>query len=221
MEDYSCQPSHHEYILEPSQAFFGWSPIGPLVSGMGSSLAFTIPTGLAEQQANGLPLPAFRTCYGPHRLSAESKSRDLQHLSPVLAHYGNTVLRDMAHVVIRPIDASKPHEQHPPCSKRSVPGPACPFDSGVRGAILSSSLSQEPQKAKRDLPEAVEPCGAGSLSPSVFNRSQGEWSPCDGPSVERACIEFTVKGANTRGGERRRQRSGDIHRHSVWSRRLS
>jgi hypothetical protein len=166
----------------------GWSPIGPLVSGMGSSLAFTIPTGLAEQQARGSPLSAFRTCYGPHRLSAESKSRDLQHLSPVLAHCGNTVLRDMAHVVVRPIDASKPHVQNPPCSERPVPGPARPFDSGVRSAMLSSSLSQEHRETKRDLSKAVEPCGARSLSSSVSNRSQEELSPCDGPSVERAYI---------------------------------
>jgi DJ-1/PfpI family len=32
MGDYSCQPSHHEYILELYQAFCGWSPIGPLAS---------------------------------------------------------------------------------------------------------------------------------------------------------------------------------------------
>ena len=97
----------------------GWSPIGPLVSGMGSSLAFTIPTGLAEQQARGSPLSAFRTCYGPHRLSAESKSRDLQHLSPVLAHCGNTVLRDMAHVIIGPVNSGIPHRSVVPFLFRS------------------------------------------------------------------------------------------------------
>jgi hypothetical protein len=97
----------------------GWSPIEPLVSGMGSSLAFTIPTGLAGQQTNGLPLPAFRTCYGPHHLSVKSKSRDLQHLSPVLAHCGNTALRDMAHMFISPINAGIPHRYTPSQQNRS------------------------------------------------------------------------------------------------------
>ena len=80
------------------EAVSGWSPIGPLVSGMGSSLAFTILTGLAERPV--LPLPsAFRTCYGPRCLSAKGQSRDLQHFSPMLTRYGNSVLRDMAHKI--------------------------------------------------------------------------------------------------------------------------
>src|SRR5881227_2541537 len=80
----------------------GWSPIGPLVSGMGSSLAFTILTGLAER----LMFPsssAFRTCYGPCCLSAQGKSRDLQHFSPMLTRYGNSALRDMAHMEFSPV----------------------------------------------------------------------------------------------------------------------
>ena len=79
----------------------GWSPIGPLVSGMGSSLAFTILTGLAERRV--FPLPsAFRTGYGPRRLSAQGQSRDLQHFSPMLTRGGNSVLRDMAHMGVCP-----------------------------------------------------------------------------------------------------------------------
>src|SRR6266487_129290 len=75
----------------------GWSPIGPLVSGMGSSLAFTILTGLAERLVFP-PSSAFRTGYGPRCLSAQGQSRDLQHLSPMLARCGNSALRDMAHM---------------------------------------------------------------------------------------------------------------------------
>src|SRR2546421_1358413 len=91
------------------EAACGWSQIGPLVSRVGSSLAFTIPTGLAERLA--FPLPsAFRTCYGPRCLSAQGQSRDLQHFSPMLTHCGNSALRDMAHVLICPIYTYIPHE---------------------------------------------------------------------------------------------------------------
>src|SRR5713226_6894598 len=93
-----------------SETIAGWSPIGPLVSGMGSSVAFTILTGLAERRV--FPLPsAFRTCYGPRCLSAQGQSRDLQHFSPMLARCGNRALRDMAHVGVCPIDTGVPHEQ--------------------------------------------------------------------------------------------------------------
>jgi hypothetical protein len=90
------------------EAVSGWSPIGPLVSRVGSSLAFTIPTGLAERRV--FPLPsAFRTCYGPRCLSAQGQSRDLQHLSPMLTRCGNSALRDMAHMLVRPIYSGIPH----------------------------------------------------------------------------------------------------------------
>ena len=86
----------------------GWSPIGPLVSGMGSSVAFTLLTGLAERPV--FPLPsAFRTCYGPRYLSAQGQSRDLRHVSPMPARCGNSVLRDMAHMGVCPIQANVPH----------------------------------------------------------------------------------------------------------------
>jgi hypothetical protein len=91
-----------------SEAVSGWSPIGPLVSGMGGSLAFTILTGLAERLVLSLP-SAFRTGYGPRCLSAQGQSRDLQHLSPMLTRCGNSALRDMAHVVVGPINAAKLH----------------------------------------------------------------------------------------------------------------
>jgi len=91
-----------------SEAVSDWSPIGPLVSGMGGSVAFTILTGLAERPV--FPLPsAFRTGYGPRCLSAQGQSCDLQHLSPMLTRCGNSALRDMAHVIICPIDPAKLH----------------------------------------------------------------------------------------------------------------
>ena len=91
-----------------SEAVSGWSPIGPLVSGMGGSLAFTILTGLAERLVLSLP-SAFRTGYGPRCLSAQGQSRDLQHLSPMLTRCGNSALRDMAHMGICPIQSNVPH----------------------------------------------------------------------------------------------------------------
>jgi len=57
-----------------------------------------------------LSLPsAFRTGSGPHCLSAQGQSRDLQHLSPMLTRYGNSALRDMARVIVCPINAAKLH----------------------------------------------------------------------------------------------------------------
>jgi len=99
-----------------SEAVSGWSPIGPLVSGMGGSLAFTILTGLAERLVLSLP-SAFRTGYGPRCLSAQGQSRDLQHLSPMLTRCGNSALRDMAHMLIRPVYACIPHEKFPSLQK--------------------------------------------------------------------------------------------------------
>ena len=78
-----------------------------------SSLAFTIPTGLAGRRTTTLSsLPAFRTCYGPRCLSAQGQSRDLQHGSPMLARCGNIALRDIAHVLICPVDTGIPHENY-------------------------------------------------------------------------------------------------------------
>ncbi len=92
-----------------SETIAGWSPIGPLVSGMGSSVAFTILTGLAERRV--FPLPsAFRTCSGPRCLSAQGQSRDLRHFSPMPARCGNSVLRDMAHMIVSPVNPALPHE---------------------------------------------------------------------------------------------------------------
>src|SRR5947209_19130125 len=93
-----------------SEAVFGWSPIGPLVSGMGGSLAFTILTGLAERLVLSLP-SAFKTGYGPRCLSAQGQSRDLQHLSPMLTRCGNSALRDMAHMLVSPINTGVPHKK--------------------------------------------------------------------------------------------------------------
>src|SRR5258707_10919521 len=91
-----------------SETIAGWSPIGPLVSGMGSSVAFTILTGLAERPA--FPPPsAFRTCYGPRCLSAQGQSRDLRHFSPMPTRGGHSVLPDMAPVIVCPINTTKLH----------------------------------------------------------------------------------------------------------------
>ena len=49
-------------------------------------------------------LPAFRTCYGPRSLSAQGKSRDLQHFSPMLVHCGNIALCTTAHMGVAPVD---------------------------------------------------------------------------------------------------------------------
>ncbi len=77
-----------------------------------SSLAFTIPTGLAGRRTTTLSsLPAFRTCYGPPCLSAQGQSRDLQHSSPMLARCGNIALRDIAHMVGGPVNTGIPHQQ--------------------------------------------------------------------------------------------------------------
>jgi hypothetical protein len=77
-----------------------------------SSLAFTIPTGLAGRRTTTLSsLPAFRTCYGPPCLSAQGQSRDLQHSSPMLARCGNIALRDIAHMIVSPINTGVPHKK--------------------------------------------------------------------------------------------------------------
>src|SRR5450755_4335355 len=77
-----------------------------------SSLAFTIPTGLAGRRTTTLSsLPAFRTCYGPPCLSAQGQSRDLQHPSPMLARCGNIALRDIAHILVRPVNTAIPHQK--------------------------------------------------------------------------------------------------------------
>jgi len=102
-----------------SETIAGWSPIGPLVSGMGSSVAFTILTGLAERPV--FPLPsAFRTCYGPRCLSAQGQSRDLRHFSPMPTRCGNSVLRDMAHVLICPVNTGIPHPKRSSLQKMSL-----------------------------------------------------------------------------------------------------
>ncbi len=128
-----------------SETIAGWSPIGPLVSGMGSSVAFTILTGLAERPV--FPLPsAFRTGYGPRCLSAQGQSRDLRHFSPMPAHCGNSVLRDMAHMGVRPIQANVPHTRTSFLHK--LLGMSGPYITGARSASLQSSIG--PGKLPRE-----------------------------------------------------------------------
>ena len=146
------------------EAVSGWSPIGPLVSGVGSSLAFTIPTGLAERRVFSLP-SAFRTCYGPCCLSAQGQSRDLQHFSPMLTRCGNSVLRDMAHMGICPIQSNTPHR----CGllSRGTPGIVGSLYNGCSKQRPSNDrFAQEDCQGKDDLQVPVKPCGRSSLSPA-------------------------------------------------------
>ena len=156
-----------------SETIAGWSPIGPLVSGMGSSLAFTILTGLAERRV--FPLPsAFRTCSGPRCLSAQGQSRDLRHFSPMPARCGNSVLRDMAHMGVRPIQADVPHTRG--SLSRETPGGIGSLYTGCSKQRPSNHrLAQESCQGKSDLSISVKPCGETSLSPAVLIK-QGD--PC-------------------------------------------
>jgi hypothetical protein len=133
-----------------SETIAGWSPIGPLVSGMGSSVAFTLLTGLAERPV--FPLPsAFRTCYGPRYLSAQGQSRDLRHVSPMPARCGNSVLRDMAHMGVCPIQTNVPHtraslsRKTPGCSKHVPPIIAWPRKA-AKGSTISLYRSSRVEK---------------------------------------------------------------------------
>jgi hypothetical protein len=62
-------------------------------------------------------------------------ARGVRH--PTRAHLTSfSIDEDHIVMVVSPIDTSKPHEQNPPCNKRTVPGQARPFDSGAQSAIL-------------------------------------------------------------------------------------
>ena|SRR5437588_7336962 len=148
-----------------SEAVSGWSPIGPLVSGMGGSLAFTILTGLAERLVLSLP-SAFRTGYGPRCLSAQGQSRDLQHLSPMLTRCGNSALRDMAHVIIGPIDAAKLHRFAPFLNQRGFLNSCVLILWRSKRDSLMTSRVQKPCQGKDELSQSVKPCGTRSLSPA-------------------------------------------------------
>jgi len=132
-----------------------------------SSLAFTIPTGLAGRRTTTLvSLPAFRTCYGPPCLSAQGQSRDLQHSSPMLARCGNIALRDIAHMGICPIQTNIPHARGSFSS--TTPGTVGSFYTGCSKQRPSNHrLAQESCQRKNDLFLSVEPCGEQSLSPAV------------------------------------------------------
>jgi len=149
-----------------SETIAGWSPIGPLVSGMGSSVAFTLLTGLAERPV--FPLPsAFRTCYGPRYLSAQGQSRDLRHVSPMPARCGNSVLRDMAHVRVRPINTSVPHQKCSSLQDRFLSTRALLLWRSKRDSLMiglaqergqgsASFLNRSSRVEKRDFPWRVQ-----------------------------------------------------------------
>ena len=147
-----------------SEAVSGWSPIGPLVSGMGGSLAFTLLPGLAERRVLSLP-SAFRTGYGPRCLSAQGQSRDLQHLSPMLTRCGNSALRDMAHMIIRPVNSCIPHHQRSSL-KNMVPEHACPYTVALEARLSHDRFGSGTASGKCELSQSVEPSGTDRLSPT-------------------------------------------------------
>ncbi len=111
-----------------------------------SSLAFTIPTGLAGRRTTTLSsLPAFRTCYGPPCLSAQGQSRDLQHSSPMLARCGNIALRDIAHMGVCPIQTNVPHTRESFLHK--LLGVSGPYITGGRPHV--PPIVDWPRKAAR------------------------------------------------------------------------
>jgi hypothetical protein len=158
-----------------------------------SSLAFTIPTGLAGRRTTTLSsLPALRTCYGPPYLSAQGQSRDLQHSSPILARCGNIALRDIAHMVIRPVNTGIPHE------KRSS---LHTWFLSTRALILwrqTARLSHHRFRSgtvpgKCELSQSVEPGGATRLSPSAFNSCREPVYPCSGPLSRGLVLRLMYK----------------------------
>ncbi len=163
-----------------SEAVSGWSPIGPLVSGMGGSLAFTILTGLAERRV--FPLPsAFRTGYGPRCLSAQGQSRDLQHLSPMLTRCGNSALRDMAHMGVRPIQSNVPHPRV--LLPQEPPGGVGSLYNGCSKHV--PPIIDWPRKAAQG--RTIFPYRSSRVEKLVFPRQcvSGREQPCQ-PLVERA-----------------------------------
>ncbi len=168
-----------------SETVSGWSPIGPLVSGMAGSLAFTILTGLVERLV--FPLPsAFRTGYGPRCLSAQGQSRDLQHLSPMLTRCGNSALRDMAHVIVRPVNAGKPHSKRSSL-KNTVPEHACPSTVALEARLSHDRFGSGTGEGEDELSQSVKPGGTSSLSPSAFNSSIEQVYSCSSP-VSRGLV---------------------------------
>jgi hypothetical protein len=129
-----------------------------------SRLAFTIPTGLAGRRTTTLSsLPAFRTCYGPPCLSAQGQSRDLQHSSPMLARCGNIALRDIAHMLVRPVDTGIPHGTTP-LRQEWVPPLSCPYTVALEARLSHDRFGEGPGPGKCELSQSVEPCGATRLS---------------------------------------------------------
>lgn len=116
-----------------------------------SSLAFTIPTGLAGRRTTTLSsLPAFRTCYGPPCLSAQGQSRDLQHGSPMLARCGNIALRDIAHVVIGPVNTGVPHEKRSSLCE-IVPERTCSYTVALEARLSHDRLGSGTMPGKDGL----------------------------------------------------------------------
>ena len=167
-----------------SEAVSGWSPIGPLVSGMGGSLAFTILTGLAERLVLSLP-SAFRTGYGPRCLSAQGQSRDLQHLSPMLTRCGNSALRDMAHMVAGPINPGIPHQKLSSLQECFLSVRALILWRSKRDSLMIGSAQEQGQGSASFLNRSsrVEEVDFPWHVQQLYRTSVSLFQPC----VERAC----------------------------------
>ena len=90
-----------------------------------------------------LPLPsAFRTCSGPRHLSAQGQSRDLRHFSPMPTRCGNSALRDMAHMGVRPIDTCIPHKQGPPSFGQEFLERRGPFTVALKARLSNECFAR-------------------------------------------------------------------------------
>jgi hypothetical protein len=151
-----------------------------------SSLAFTIPTGLAGRRTTTLSsLPAFRTCYGPPCLSAQGQSRDLQHSSPVLARCGNIALHDIAHVLVRPVNTGIPHQKRSSLQKMFLSSRALILWRSKRDSLMIG-LAQEPCQGSASFlnrSSRVERVDFPWNVQQLYRTSVPSFQPC----VERAC----------------------------------
>ncbi len=153
-----------------------------------SSLAFTIPTGLAGRRTTTLSsLPAFRTCYGPPCLSAQGQSRDLQHSSPMLARCGNIALRDIAHMSICPIQTDVPHTRG--SLSRETPGDIGSFYNGCSKHV--PPIIDWPRKAAKG--STIFLYRSSRVEKLAFPRQcvSSRELPCQ-PLVDRACKNSNI-----------------------------
>ncbi len=151
-----------------------------------SSLAFTIPTGLAGRRTTTLSsLPAFRTCSGPPCLSAQGQSRDLQHSSPMLARCGNIALRDIAHMVVSPVNTDIPHQKRSSLQLGFLSTRALLLWRSKRNSLIIASAQKRCQGSASFLNRSsrVERVDFPWRVQQLYRTSLHLFQPC----VERAC----------------------------------